>query len=218
CTWSNATRASTRTRSITSSPSTIRRRSPGSGPPHGRCIGWSAGSRCSSTHATRGITRCTAFWPERARGTRRSKFTFRAAERSNEESHMARHQHSRVALGILIVLGVLGLIRGSVVQTRPVDQIPTFELDPSWPKPLPNNWGFGEAWGIAVDSRDHPWVPHSTNHKNPAIRELLAKDGKRLAPPVIEFDAQGNVVQAWGGPGPGHDWPEGEPWAEHGMF
>jgi NHL repeat len=131
---------------------------------------------------------------------------------------MARHQHRRVALGILIVLGVLGLMRGNVVQTRAVDQIPTFELDPSWPKPLPNNWGFGEAWGIAVDSRDHPWVLHSTNHKSPVIRELLAKEGKRLAPPVIEFDAQGNVVQAWGGPGPGHDWPEGEPWAEHGMF
>src|SRR5262249_57610078 len=98
---------------------------------------------------------------------------------------MARHQHSRVALGILIVLGVLGLIRGSVVQTRPVDQIPTFELDPSWPKPLPNNWGFGEAWGIAVDSRAHPWVLHSTNHKNPPIQVLLPQNDILLPPPLI---------------------------------
>src|SRR5438128_12258248 len=65
---------------------------------------------------------------------------------THEESHMARHQHRRVALGILIVLGVLGLMRGNVVQTCAVDQIPAFELDPSWPKPLPNDWGFGEAW------------------------------------------------------------------------
>jgi len=27
------------------------------------------------------------------------------------------------------------------------------------------------------------------------------------APPVIEFDAEGNVVNSWGGPGQGYDWP-----------
>ena len=27
-------------------------------------------------------------------------------------------------------------------------------------------------------------------------------------PPVIEFDPAGNVVQTWGGPGPGYDWPQ----------
>jgi len=30
------------------------------------------------------------------------------------------------------------------------------------------------------------------------------------APPVIEFDPNGNVVQAWGGPGDGFEWPENE--------
>ena len=122
----------------------------------------------------------------------------------------------------LIAIAVLGVTVGG--PERPLnaqagaDQIPTFELDPSWPKPLPKDWAFGETWGIAVDSRDHPWVLHSTNHKSPAMRELLAKEGKRLAPPVVELDGQGNLVQAWGGPGAGYSWPEGEPWAEHGMF
>jgi len=131
---------------------------------------------------------------------------------------MHRHQHRQVGLGIVIVLGVLAIMPGSARQRPEADQIPTFELDPSWPKPLPNNWALGEAWGIAVDKRDHPWVLHSTNQKSPAMRELVAKEGKRLAPPVVEFDAQGNVVQAWGGPGAGYSWMEGEPWAEHGMF
>lgn len=116
----------------------------------------------------------------------------------------------------------VALLASTAIAPRPsaqvADQIPVFELDPSWPKPLPNDWAFGEAWGIAVDSRDHPWVLHSTNQKSPAMKELVAKEGKRLAPPVIELDGEGRVVQAWGGPGKGYSWPEGEPWAEHGMF
>ena len=123
-----------------------------------------------------------------------------------------------------IVIGALAVVLGASgrlplnLHAQASGMIPTFELDPSWPKSLPNQWALGEAWGIAVDSRDHPWVLHSTNHKDPAIAQLLAKDSKRLAPPVIEFDGDGNFVQAWGGPGPGYSWIEGGPWAEHGMF
>src|SRR5258705_9111779 len=118
-----------------------------------------------------------------------------------------------IFLGFTLAIGQVPL--GAQVVA---DQMPIFELDPAWPKPLPNDWALGEAWGIAVDSRDHPWVLHSTNQKSPAMRELVAKEGKRLAPPVIEFDAEGRVVQAWGGPANGYSWMEGEPWAEHGIF
>jgi DNA-binding beta-propeller fold protein YncE len=104
-------------------------------------------------------------------------------------------------------------------------QVPTYEVDASWMKPLPNNWTLGETWGVAVDSHDHVWVVHSTNHHNRApvgqsgdTYELVAKEGKTLAPPVVEFDPQGNVVQAWGGPGSGYSWPEGGDWAEHGIW
>jgi DNA-binding beta-propeller fold protein YncE len=127
----------------------------------------------------------------------------------------------RIGLVMLVAIAALQTGPRSAALAAPqpaADQIPLFELDRSWPRPLPNDWAFGEAWGIAVDSRDHPWVLHSTNHKDPSIREMLAKQGKRLAPPVVELDAQGNVVQAWGGPGQGYSWMEGQPWAEHGMF
>jgi len=123
-----------------------------------------------------------------------------------------------LACGLGVWLAATNWSAGAIHAQSSPEPIPHFELDPSWPKPLPNNWGFGEAWGIAVDARDHPWVLHSTNHKDPAIAQLLAKDGKKLAPPVIEFDPEGNLVQAWGGPGPGYEWIEGVPWAEHGMF
>jgi hypothetical protein len=127
----------------------------------------------------------------------------------------------RVALVLVVAIAVAGRTAptaGALPPQADSEQIPIFEHDPSWPKPLPNNWGFGETWGIAVDSRDHPWVLQSTTHKDPAIRDLLAKEGKRLGPPVMEFDAQGNLVQAWGGPGPGYNWPEADSVAEHGLF
>jgi len=76
----------------------------------------------------------------------------------------------------------------------------------------------GETWGVAVDAHDHPWLLHSTNQHDRDIFDLAAKEGKKLAPPVIELDAQGNVVQAWGGPGRGYSWPEGRDWAEHGLW
>ena len=31
--------------------------------------------------------------------------------------------------------------------------IPTFAVDASWPKPLPNNWILGQVGGITVDSQ-----------------------------------------------------------------
>ena len=46
--------------------------------------------------------------------------------------------------------------------------IPTFAVDASWPKPLPNNWILGQVGGITVDSRDHIWVIHRP-HSFPCI-------------------------------------------------
>ncbi len=40
------------------------------------------------------------------------------------------------------------------------EQVPTFEIDPLWPKPLPNHWVLGQTIGVAVDGRDHIWIVH----------------------------------------------------------
>ena len=37
-------------------------------------------------------------------------------------------------------------------------QAPKFEIDTSWPKPLPNNWIFGQIGGIFVDKDDNVWI------------------------------------------------------------
>ena len=88
---------------------------------------------------------------------------------------------------------------------------PMFEVDPFWPKPLPNHWLLGSTIGVGVDSRDHVWIIHRGNLANneiPAALDPPAADACCFAaPPVLEFDPEGNVVGSWGGPGPGYDWP-----------
>ncbi len=95
-------------------------------------------------------------------------------------------------------------------------KMPRFEPDPSWPKPLPNNWMIGQVSGTAVDARDHVWILHRprTLDEHDKYGALKKGDCCIPAPPVIEFDPAGNVVSSWGGPGEGYEWPDNE----HGIF
>jgi DNA-binding beta-propeller fold protein YncE len=94
--------------------------------------------------------------------------------------------------------------------------LPKFEPDPDWPKPLPNHWILGQVSGVAVDTHDHIWVihrPRTTEEHDNYLRDGKA-DCCTPAPAILEFDEAGNVMQAWGGPGQGYDWPD----TEHGIF
>ena len=84
---------------------------------------------------------------------------------------------------------------------RGPEPAPEFELDGSWPKPLPNNWGLGQVWGVAVDARDHVWVVHQIG--SPRYLDPILEAGKEPAPAVLEFDQEGNLLQAWGESGQG---------------
>ena len=96
--------------------------------------------------------------------------------------------------------------------------VPHFEPDPYWPKPLPNNWMLGQVSGIYVDSHDHIWVTSrprtlDNNDKYAALNPPEA-DCCIPAAPIMEFDQAGNLIQGWGGPGAGYEWPDNE----HGIF
>lgn len=132
----------------------------------------------------------------------------------------------RTWTGLLLLGGIVVLAAscgsaeqpaGFAVESEQTDHVgpPSFAYDPSWPKALPNNWGLGDVWGVAVDSQDNPWILHGGSDR---IRGLLATEGRELAPPIVQFDVEGNVLQAWGGPGDGYDWMKGNFAAEHGMF
>ena len=89
---------------------------------------------------------------------------------------------------------------------------PRFEVDPFWPKPLPNHWVLGSTIGVSVDSRDHVWIIHRQQTLNAETEASAGKNAPTgeccmAAPNVIELDAQGNVAGSWGGPGQGYDWP-----------
>jgi DNA-binding beta-propeller fold protein YncE len=95
---------------------------------------------------------------------------------------------------------VAGLAALPIVSAQRADDIPVLQVDAAWPKPLPHKWAVGPVSGISADARDHIWIIH----RGEAVKEA----GRVPAPPVIEFDAAGNVVQAWGGPGAGYEWPQ----------
>ena len=92
--------------------------------------------------------------------------------------------------------------------------VPQYVVDPFWPKELPHNWILGQIGGLAVDSHDHVWVLHRA--RSLTVDELGATQTPPRseccapAPAVLEFDAQGRLLRAWGGPGYVPDWPKNE--------
>ena len=91
---------------------------------------------------------------------------------------------------------------------------PTFQVDPLWPKPLPNHWLLGSVTGVAVDAQDHIWVVHRGYDSMTARTEIGAATTPKTAdeccipaPQVLEFDQAGNLVSHWGGPGDKYEWP-----------
>ena len=97
-------------------------------------------------------------------------------------------------------------------------QAPRFEVDPMWPKPLPNHWVMGNVIGVGIDGQDHVYIIHRGAGSLEAKEIYAAANPPQSeccvpAPPVLEFDAEGNLVKAWGGPGQGYEWPE----SNHGI-
>jgi hypothetical protein len=91
---------------------------------------------------------------------------------------------------------------------------PTYKVDPFWPKQLPNDWIIGQIGGLTVDRQNHIWVLQRPGSLTPDELGAAQKPPRSqccfAAPPVIEFDQQGNLLQSWGGPGKGYDWPSNE--------
>src|SRR5438094_3480169 len=121
----------------------------------------------------------------------------------------------------LALLGALtitsGLLQKKVAVEAAGVTAPRFEVDPLWPKPLPKHWILGQTIGVSVDAQDHVWIIHRAGSlemgevhatTNPPISQCCAP-----APPVLQFDQEGNLISSWGGPGPGYDWPE----SNHGI-
>src|SRR5579871_89062 len=80
---------------------------------------------------------------------------------------------------------------------------PRFEVDPLWPKPLPNHWILGQTIGVSVDAQDHVWIIHRAGSLEDGEKHAVAQLAQCCAPapPVLQFDQEGNLINSWGGPG-----------------
>jgi hypothetical protein len=123
----------------------------------------------------------------------------------------------------LVALGVgarVGEQKETAENRSAAAQVPLFEVDPLWPKPLPNHWVLGSLGGLGIDEQDHIWILNRGSR-------TLAANFKQLemnppwamccgsAPAVLEFDQAGNLLRHWGGypGGPGYEWMD----QEHGL-
>src|SRR5712691_11569984 len=112
-----------------------------------------------------------------------------------------------ILIAIVVAAGVSSRMLGqtAAAQGSNVGKVPTFEVDTTFPK-LPNNWVLGNVAKVAVDKHDNVWIIH---------RPRSVPAGKTSAPALVEFDAAGKFIQAWGYPMSGFDeWPD----AEHNVF
>src|SRR5215471_15248450 len=115
-----------------------------------------------------------------------------AAPKEEEFMKLAR----TVALAGVAALAFAFMATAAVAQPAP-----KFEIDASWPKPLPNNWIFGQIGGIFLDRDDNIWISQRPRTVND--RDKRAERGDKsiccyTAPSVVEFNQAGDVVKAWG--------------------
>ena len=104
-----------------------------------------------------------------------------------------------IGLAFIAVVAALGIGSGLLEKKATVEaagvQAPRFEVDPMWPKPLPNHWIQGNTIGVSVDSKDHIWIIHRAGSLE-AMETYAATNRAECckpAPAVLEFDEEGNL-------------------------
>ena len=150
-------------------------------------------------------------------------------------------------IGAAFAVAMIGLVvteraleQTAAAQARSNVQVPIFEVDPFWPKTMPNNWVFGMTIGLGIDEKDQVWIIHRGNDPGnldrteyafpppaapaadggaaaaaapPAEPPTRVSECCNPAPPVVAFDQGGNVVHSWGGKTLHPAWPE----SNHGI-
>ena len=110
------------------------------------------------------------------------------------------------------------LIAGTIAAGQ-APKTPSFQADPFWPAPLPHHWYMGAVSSVSIDTHDHIWVLHRPRSLDVRERGLELGNSRCCvaAPPILEFDRNGQMLQGWGGPGATSEWL-GKTGNEHGIF
>src|ERR1700688_2987170 len=95
-------------------------------------------------------------------------------------------------------LGIRGSFPNDIIKAQPQGKsagVPQFKYDGNWPKPLPEKWVLGSVGSVCVDSHDNVFAVTR------GAMELKEKGLATPAPPVLEWDDAGNLVNSWGNRG-----------------
>jgi DNA-binding beta-propeller fold protein YncE len=127
----------------------------------------------------------------------------------------AMHRVAFTGVGLLLALGgtsSTGVLRA---QRGAAASAPVYRVVPLWPQPFPDDaWVLGSVTGVAVDAQNHVWVAQrgADSLENNERGMILTPPSSSVcctpAPPILEFDAAGKLVQSWGGPSQGYQWPQ----------
>jgi DNA-binding beta-propeller fold protein YncE len=104
-------------------------------------------------------------------------------------------------LAVLLDIGSQQVAFSADAPSKAAKDVPTFQYDPDWPKPLPNAWVTGNIGAMYMGKDDHLWIVQRPNSViSLGERDAVAGFGECCAPapPVIEFNPAGDMVQAWG--------------------
>jgi hypothetical protein len=120
---------------------------------------------------------------------------------------MPQRSHRLPVLVLALVFAAAACSRATVpadtaTPAASADTVPTFQVDPSWPRELPDNWILGAITGVFVDARNHVWISQLPETLTPeeaaAVQEPPIATCCAPAPVVLELDPSGALVQAWG--------------------
>lgn len=136
--------------------------------------------------------------------------------------HPANGRIPVLALAISIFLSILGVVaraESKDANKSTAKDVPVYKVDPFWPKPLPHKWILQGIPVLVTDKDDHIWVISRPGDIKPdesgAATTPPRTDCCVAAPAVVEFDAEGNALQGWGGPGYTPGWPKPQ---EHALL
>src|SRR2546428_14096842 len=116
-----------------------------------------------------------------------------------------------LASGTALIAGIIGvgigvtmLQQAATAQQDMVD-VPMFEVDPLWPKPIPGERLLGMTIGASIDRQDNLWVVHRGaptlyNNEKGAELNLPTADGGKEAAAVLAFNSKGVRITLERGP------------------